>query len=168
MLAQHPADLAEIDLSFADLQPFAIQSLGVTEMQVGGVRAEPRETFREVEAEMIGSELRVRDVHAHAQTMGGAEGRGLLWEDEDVLVTLAAEMPGERRHGLRRQLHALHVEFGQTLGEDAIGSAFSSGGSGASMVKPPILATIGGRMVLGKNFLRPRVMSITACVCSSE
>ncbi len=52
--------------------------------------------------------------------MLGAERGRLLREDEDVLVALAAEMPGERRHGLRDQFDAVEIELAEACGEDAI------------------------------------------------
>src|SRR5258707_13064861 len=52
--------------------------------------------------------------------MPGAERSRLVWENEDVLVTLPAEMPRERRHGLRNQFDAVEIEFRETGGEDAV------------------------------------------------
>ena len=69
---------------------------------------------------MIGGKLGVRDVDAHPQIMLGAERGGFFRENEDVLVTLPAEMPRERRHGLRNQFDAVEIELGETGGEDAI------------------------------------------------
>src|SRR6201999_3346561 len=65
MLAQHGADLVKIDFAFANLQAFAIETLGVAEMQMSRVRTELRQTLGEVEAEMIGGKLGVGDVDAH-------------------------------------------------------------------------------------------------------
>ena len=45
MLAQHGADLVEVDLAFADLQAFAVETLGVAKVQMGGMGAELREAF---------------------------------------------------------------------------------------------------------------------------
>ena len=84
------------------------------------MRTELREAFGEVEAEMIGGKLGVRDVDAHPQIMPGAERGRFFREDEDVLVALPAEMPRERRHGLRDQLDAVEIELGEAGGEDAI------------------------------------------------
>ena len=83
-------------------------------------------------------------------------------EDEDVLVALAAEMPRERRHGLRDQLDAVEIELARGCRRRCGSTPPSrSAGSGASMVKPPILATIGGRLVFGKKCFSARVMSMT-------
>ena len=43
VLAQDGADLVEVDFAFADLQAFAVEALGVAEMQMGGMGAELRE-----------------------------------------------------------------------------------------------------------------------------
>src|SRR5262249_13200953 len=120
MLAQDGADLVEVDLAVADLQAFAVEPLGIAEVKLRRVRAEQRQTLAESEAEMIGSALGVRDVDAHAQVMPGTEGRRLVRKNEDVLMPLTAEVPREGRHGLRRQLDAVHVELFQAGGEDFI------------------------------------------------
>jgi hypothetical protein len=52
--------------------------------------------------------------------MFGAKRGGFFREDEDVLVALPAEMPWERRHGLRDQFDAVEIEFRETGGEDAV------------------------------------------------
>ena len=78
MLAQHGAELVEVDLAVADLQAFAVEPLGIAEMQMRGMRAELREAFGEIEAEVVGGELGVRDVDAHAQIVLGAECGRLL------------------------------------------------------------------------------------------
>src|SRR6185437_906903 len=120
MLAQHAADLVEIDLAFADLQAFAGEALGVAEMDGGRVRTELRQACREVETKMIGGEPSVGNVEAHAQAMSGTERSRLFRKDEDVLMPLAAEMPGEGRHGLRNQLDAVEVELLQARGEEPV------------------------------------------------
>ena len=89
-------------------------------MQMGGVGAELCEALGEIEAEMIGGKLGMRDVDAHPQIMPGAERGRLVRENEDVLMTLSAEMPRERRHGLRNQLDTFEIELGETGGEDAV------------------------------------------------
>ena len=71
------ADFVEVDFAFADLQAFTVKALGVAEVQMGGMGAETREAFGEIEAEMIGGKLGVGDVDAHPQIMPGAE-RGRL------------------------------------------------------------------------------------------
>ena len=43
MLAQHGANLVEVDFTFANLQAFAVEPLGIAEMQMGGVRTESRQ-----------------------------------------------------------------------------------------------------------------------------
>ena len=59
----------EVDLAFADLQAFAVETLGVAKVEMGGMRTELREAFGEIEAEMIGGKLGVGDVDAHPQIM---------------------------------------------------------------------------------------------------
>src|SRR6187399_2278558 len=56
--------------------------------------------------------------------MPGAECGRFFRENEDVLVALPAEMPWERRHGLRDQFDAVEVELRETGGEDAIALRF--------------------------------------------
>ena len=45
VLAQHGADLVEVDLAVADLQAFAVEALGVAEMQMRRMRAELRQSL---------------------------------------------------------------------------------------------------------------------------
>src|SRR5207244_5086551 len=103
------------------------ETLGVAEMQMGGMRAEMGEAFGEIEAEMIGGKLGVRDVDAHPQVMPGAECGGFFREDEDVLMALPAEVPRERRHGLRDQFDAVEIELRETGGENAVALRLPSG-----------------------------------------
>src|ERR1700748_2742023 len=56
--------------------------------------------------------------------MLGAERGRLLREDEDVLVALAAERPGEWPRRLRDQLHTIEIEFGKAGCENAIAFRF--------------------------------------------
>ena len=74
MFTQHSADLVEVDLAFADLQTFSVETFGVAKMQMRRMRAELGEAVGEVEAEMVGGKLGVRDIDAHPQAVPGAEG----------------------------------------------------------------------------------------------
>ena len=160
MLAQHARRSGEIDLALADLQALAVEALGVADVEVRGMRTELREAFIEIEAEMIGGELRVRDVDAHPQVVLGAERGEFVREHEDVLVPLTAEMPGERRHVLRDQLDAVQIELARDW-RRRCGSTPPSFREGRVRGEAADIGDDQRALVLGKNFFSPRVMSMT-------
>ena len=109
-----------VDVAGAHQYAFAVDALGIGHVQVRGMRQQQRQRLLEVEAEVEAGHLQVRQVQAQAQVMLASLRGQLFGHHEDVLVTLATEMPGERRHVLRDQLGAGEVDLTAGLMETVI------------------------------------------------
>jgi hypothetical protein len=95
----------KVHVPLADLQPFAIDALGIDDMEVCGIAPDLAAEFAHRPAEVVARQLRVRKIEAHAHVVGHAEGDDLVGVHEQVVVALPAEMPREGRHRLGNDLH---------------------------------------------------------------
>src|SRR5437588_9112816 len=110
---QSPAQCGEIDLALADLQAFSIQARGIGDVEVCRYRSDGLDKLVEGPLVMIASQLGMRNVQAHTEAVPVAEFAYLPRAHEQVLITLSAEMPRERRHGLGNHLDAAQVDLGK-------------------------------------------------------
>jgi hypothetical protein len=115
---QDAEQILKIDRALADLQALAIDAARIGDMKMRGVRRDTFdkdiERFRAVAARECG----VRGVEADPQRKRLAERNDLVRRNEQVVKTLAAEVPGERRHRLRPDLDRGIAQLGEAVGED--------------------------------------------------
>ena len=111
-LGQDGAEAVEVHVPLADLEdPPPVEALRIPQVQVRRVRGRAFATGGlESRSRKWLAASRVCETSTHMRMPCAAQKRRrLLWEHEDVLVALPAEMPRERRHGLRDELDAVAI-----------------------------------------------------------
>ena len=104
-LTHQGKQLHPVDLTVVDLQPFTIHVLGVSQMQVGCERKDRPEEATEGGIEVGAGELGVGGIQADAHAGFLAEFLDEVGVDEEVVIALPPEVPGEGGHGLGNDFH---------------------------------------------------------------
>ena len=97
--------LHPVDFSIVDLQAFAIDAFGIGQMQVGRERKDRLEETTEGGIEVGAGELGVGGIQADAHAGLLAELFDEVGVDENVVIALPPEVPGEGGHGLGNDFH---------------------------------------------------------------
>ena len=105
MLVDLLEQLNPIDLTLLDLQPFPIHILRIGQMQMCREWKDLIEELAEGNVQMIAGQLRVGHIKADPHPLLFAELSNEVRVHKQVVEPLATEMPRERGHGLRDDLH---------------------------------------------------------------
>ncbi len=91
---QHPEHVAEVDLALADLEALAVDATGVGHVDMGDERSDRLHELVERPPVLGACELGMRGVEADADPELAAAARYVVAGDEQIVIALAAEMPG--------------------------------------------------------------------------
>ena len=106
---EHPKQQGPINITFVNLQALAIHPTGIGQVKMCRQRQHALQEAVEGLAEVVASKLRVGSIQADPVAELLAKGHDELGVHEEVVESLPAKMPRERRHGLGDDLNALTV-----------------------------------------------------------
>ena len=110
-MADLPPGLLPVHITRAHQNALAIRALGVGDMQVRRVGQQQGQGLLKVQSKMGAGHLQVGQVQAQAQLQSLRLGREFIGHHEDVLMALAAKVPGEGGHVLGNQFGAAEVDL---------------------------------------------------------
>ena len=104
MLIDLLEELHPVDVSIIDLQSFPIDILRIGEMKMSREWQDLIQKLPEREVEMVAGELGMGHIQADPHALLFTELTNEISVDEQVVISLAAKVPGEGRHRLRNDL----------------------------------------------------------------